>query len=48
MDKARLDKIKEIKTNSKVKNKDKDKTKLTQKEINDLVLDIAKIMGLID
>jgi len=48
MDKARLDKIKEIKTNSKIKNKDKDKTKLTQKEINDLVLDIAEILGLIE
>ena len=48
MDKARLDKIKEIKTNSKVKNKDKDKTKLKQAEINDLVLDIAEILGLIE
>ena len=48
MDKARLDKIKEIKTNSKAKTKDKDKTKLKQSEINDLVLDMAKILGLID
>jgi len=48
MDKARLDKIKEIKTNSKIKNKDKDKTKLTQKEINELVVDIAEILGLIE
>jgi len=48
MDKARLEKIKEIKTNSKAKNKDKDKTKLTQKDINDLVLDMAEILGLIE
>jgi len=48
MDKARLEKIKEIKTNSKVKNKDKDKTKLTQTEINELVVDIAEILGLIE
>ena len=48
MDKARLDRIAEIRLNSKARTKDKDKTKLTQKEINDLVLDIAKIMGLID
>jgi len=48
MDKARLEKIKEIKTNSKAKNKNKDKTKLKQAEINGLVLDMAKILGLID
>jgi len=48
MDKVRLEKIKEIKTNSKAKNKDKDKTKLKQAEINDLVLDIAEILGLIE
>ena len=48
MNKARLEKIKEIKTNSKAKTKDKDKTKLTQKQINDLVVDIAEILGLID
>jgi len=48
MNKARLEKIKEIKTNSKARTKDKDKTKLTQKQINELVLDIAEIMGLID
>jgi len=48
MDKARLDKIKEIKTNSKARNKDKDKTKLKQADINGLVLDIAEILGLID
>ena len=48
MDKARLDKIKEIKTNSKVRTKDKDKTKLKQAEINSLVLDMAKILGLIE
>jgi len=48
MDKARLEKIKEIKTNSKAKNKDKDKTKLKQSEINGLVLDMAKILGLIE
>ena len=47
MDKARLDRIKEIKLDSKVKTKDKDKTKLKQSEINDLVLDMAKILGLI-
>jgi len=41
-------KIAEIKTNSKVKNKDKDKTKLKQAEINELVVDIAEILGLID
>ena len=48
MDKARLDKIKEIKTNSKARNKDKDKTKLKQAEINGLVLDMAEILGLIE
>jgi len=48
MDKARLEKIKEIKLTSQTKNKDKDKTKLTQKQINDLVLDIAEILGLIE
>ena len=48
MDKARLDKIKEIKLDSKAKTKDKDKTKLKQSEINGLVLDMAKILGLID
>ena len=48
MDKARLDKIKEIKTNSKAKTKDKDKTKLKQSDINDLVLDMAKILGLVE
>jgi len=48
MDKARLEKIKEIKTKSKAKNKDKDKTKLKQSEINGLVLDMAKILGLIE
>ena len=48
MDKARLDKIKEIKLDSKAKNKDKDKTKLKQSEINELVLDIAEILGLIE
>ena len=48
MDKARLDRIKEIKLDSKAKTKDKDKTKLKQSEINGLVLDMAKILGLID
>ena len=48
MNKARLEKIKEIKTNSKARNKDKDKTKLKQSEINDLVLNIAEILGLIE
>ena len=48
MDKVRLDKIKEIKLDSKAKNKDKDKTKLKQSEINELVLDIAEILGLIE
>jgi len=48
VDKARLDKIKEIKTNSKAKTKDKDKTKLKQSDINDLVLDMAKILGLVE
>jgi len=48
MDKARLDKIKEIKLDSKAKTKNKDKTKLKQAEINELVVDIAKILGLID
>ena len=48
MDKARLDKIREIKLDSKAKTKDKDKTKLKQSEINGLVLDMAKILGLID
>jgi len=48
MDKARLDRIAEIKLTSQTKNKDKDKTKLTQKEINGLVLDMAKILGLIE
>jgi len=48
MDKARLDRIKEIKLISQAKNKDKDKTKLTQKQINELVVDIAEILGLIE
>ena len=48
MDKARLDKIAEIKLTSQAKTKDKDKTKLTQKEINGLVLDMAKMLGLIE
>jgi len=48
MDKARLDKIKEIKLDSKARTKDKDKTKLTQKQINELVVDIAEILGLIE
>ena len=48
MDKARLDRIKEIKLDSKAKTKDKDKTKLKQAEINGLVLDIAEILGLIE
>jgi len=48
MDKARLDRIAEIKLDSKAKNKDKDKTKLKQSEINELVLDIAEILGLIE
>ena len=48
MDKARLDKIKEIKLDAKAKTKNKDKTKLTQKQINDLVVDIAEILGLIE
>jgi len=45
MNKSRLDKIKEIKTNSKAKTKDK--AKLKQAEINELVLDMAKILGLV-
>jgi len=48
MDKARLDKIAEIKLTSQTRTKDKDKTKLTQKQINELVVDIAEILGLID
>ena len=48
MNKARLDKIKEIKIDAKAKNKDKDKTKLKQAEINSLVLDMAKILGLVE
>ena len=48
MEKARLDRIKEIKLTLQTKNKDKDKTKLTQAEINGLVLDMAKILGLIE
>jgi len=48
MNKARLDRIKEIKLDSKAKTKDKDKTKLTQNQINELVVDIAKILGLIE
>jgi len=47
MDKTRLDRIAEIKLESKARTKDKDKTKLKQVEINDLVLDIAKILDLI-
>jgi len=48
MNEARLDKIKEIKLDSKAKTKNKDKTKLKQSEINSLVLDMAKILGLIE
>ena len=48
MDKARLDRIAEIKLTSQTKNKDKDKTKLKQAEINELVLDIAEMLGLIE
>jgi len=48
MDKARLDRIKKIKLDSKAKTKDKDKTKLTQKQINELVVDIAEILGLVE
>ena len=48
MDKARLDRIAEIKLTSQTKNKDKDKTKLTQKQINELVLDMAEMLGLIE
>ena len=48
MDKARLDRIAEIRLNSKARTKDKDKTKLTQKQINELVVDIAEILGLIE
>ena len=48
MDKARLDRIKEIKLDSKAKTKNKDKTKLKQSEINGLVLYMAKILGLIE
>jgi len=48
MNEARLDKIKEIKLDSKAKTKNKDKTKLKQSEINILVLDMAKILGLIE
>jgi len=48
VDKARLDRIKEIKLDSKAKNKDKDKAKLKQTEINELVVDIAEILGLIE
>jgi len=40
--------IKEIKLELKTKNKDKDKNKLKQADINELVVDIAKILGLID
>ena len=46
MDKVRLDRIAEIKLTSQTKNKDK--TKLTQKQINELVVDIAEILGLIE
>ena len=48
MDKTRLDRIAEIKLTSQTKNKDKDKTKLTQKQINELVLDMAEMLGLIE
>jgi len=48
MDKARLDRITEIRLDSKARTKDKDKTKLTQKQINELVVDIAEILGLIE
>jgi len=48
VDKARLDRIAEIKLASQTKNKDKDKAKLKQTEINELVVDIAEILGLIE
>jgi len=48
MDKAKLDRIAEIRLDSKARTKDKDKTKLKQAEINSLVLDMAKILGLVE
>lgn len=48
MDKARLDKIKEIKTAHKEKNKDKKADKLTTKEKDELLFTIGRMLGLID
>lgn len=48
LDKARLDKIKEIKESRKAKTKGKKADKLTAKEKDELLLDMARVLGLID
>lgn len=48
MDKARLDKIKEIKIAHKEKNKGKKADKLTAKEKDELLFTIARMLDLID
>ena len=48
MDKARLDKIKEIKTGQKDKVKNKKPDKLTAKEKDELLISMARMLGLID
>ena len=47
MTEDRLKQIKDKKDSMKTKLKDKDKTKLTQKEINALVVDIAELLNLL-
>lgn len=48
MDRERLEKIKKIKQDTKGKYKGKKKDKLTQKEINELVIKIAEMLNLLE
>lgn len=48
MNRERLDQIKKIKEDTKVKYKGKKKDKLTQKEINELVVKIAEMLNLLE
>jgi len=48
MDKARLDKIKEIKTAQKEKTKGKKADKMTAKEKDELMFTMARMLGLIE
>lgn len=48
MNRAKLEKIKELKEQSKVKFKGKKKNKLTQKEINELVITLAQMFNLLE